>query len=89
MFLMDLYEFIQLPEKDKATTTWYYATYLMSRVFEGLTISLYQLDDFFIEVYCDPELNYIQKISAFKSIECLDPYLDLIDLNRLIYEAGE
>ena len=77
---MGLYEFIQLKEREKADITWQLGTFLMSRDTDGLKINLYGVDDFYVEVWYNPELNYIQKISAFRSVDCLEPYLDLIEL---------
>ena len=77
---MGLYKFIRLPEQDKADITWDQGTFLMSRNTDDLKINLNGLDDFYVDVWYKPELNYIQKISAIRSVDALAPYLDLIEM---------
>ena len=60
---------------------WQQGTFLMTRFFNGLAINLYYVDNFYVEVWYNREENYIQQITSFKSLECLEPYLSLIDLN--------
>jgi hypothetical protein len=79
--LMVLHDFKELPPREKADITNQHGTYLMYRDLYGLKIKLYSIDDFFVEVWYHPELCYIQKIGAFKSMDRLEPYLDQIELS--------
>ena len=54
---MGLYEFILLPDHDKADIVWQQGTYLMYRDLNGLKINLYGVEDFYVEVWYNPELD--------------------------------
>lgn len=82
---MDLYEFIALDMEKKADTVWYHATYLTWRSWYKGKVNLYALEDFYVEVYYDNEFNCVDDIRSFKSIDCLDGYLDRIDLFSLLH----
>ncbi|HEY0039138.1 MAG TPA: hypothetical protein VGB71_00675 [Flavisolibacter sp.] len=43
-------------------------------------VLLYQLNDFYVEVYYNKLYNYISEFVAFDSADKLDPYLDRIQL---------
>ena len=43
-------------------------------------VLLYQLNDFYIEVYYNKLYNYISEFVAFDSTDKLDPYLERIQL---------
>lgn len=43
-------------------------------------VLLYQLNDFYVEVYYNKLYNYISEFVAFDSIDKLDPYLQRIQL---------
>ncbi len=81
---MGLYEFIALNVNEKVDAVWNQATYLMSRKTETGSVNLYALEDFYVEVYYDQELNSIEDIRSFKSVHCLEPYLDVIELKKLL-----
>ncbi len=81
---MDLYQFIALDLRTKADTVWNHAIYLMSRPYASGIANLYALEDFYVEVYYDQELNSIEDIRSFKSVHCLEPYLDEIKLGKLL-----
>ena len=72
--------FIQLSDREKADMVLQQGTFLMTRELHGLKINLYAVEDFYVEVWYNPEPYYIQKIISFGGIVCLEPYLDLIKL---------
>jgi hypothetical protein len=82
-YAMDLYEFIALDLNKKADTVWDYATYLTYRPCSTGRVSLYALEDFYIEVYYNQDHNCIEDIRSFKCANCLDPYLYFMDLDDL------
>lgn len=81
---MGLYEFIALDTNTKATTVWNHATFLMSRTSVSGKVNLYSLEDFYVEVYYNQELNCIEDIRSFKSVSCLDAYLEIIELGDFL-----
>ena len=77
---MDNYEFNLLPLKEKAQYTWEHGTHLANRQEKSFAINLYHVDKFFVEVWYCPEEICINKIRSFKSRGCLEPYLELINV---------
>lgn len=47
-------------------------------------IALYQIDGFYVEVFCHPEHDAISRIRSFRSVCQFSPYLDEIDLAKLL-----
>lgn len=86
---MDLYEFIALDLEKKAETVWNHATYLTWRPWSRGKVNLYALEDFFVEVYYDDEFNCMDDIRSFKCLDCLDEYLERIDLTGLMQDLWE
>lgn len=82
---MGIYGFIRLSMNERADVTWERGTFLMSRAAsDGVTFNLYAVEDFYVEVaYCH-EYNTIVDVSPFASLHLLDPYLQQIDLSRLL-----
>ena len=78
---MGLYEFIALDRDEKSDILWYFGVYLMSRPYLEGMVNLYGLDDFYVEVFYNQELNCIEDIRSFQSVGCLEPYFDSILLN--------
>ena len=81
---MGLYEFIALDMNKKADTVWNHAAYLTWRAYEKGKVNLYALEDFYVEIYYDEEFNCLEDIRSFKSVVCLDPYLNEIELGKLL-----
>jgi len=77
---MDNYEFNLLSIGDQTGYTWEHGTYLAHRRETHFVINLYSVNNFFVEVWFNPEEIKINKIRSFKSRKCLEPYLDGIDL---------
>ena len=45
---------------------------------------LFQCKHFYVEVYYNPELNRIERLRSFRSVEQLRPYLEQIRIERLL-----
>ena len=80
---MTLYQFIALDEMEQAEAVWE-GTFIADREDNEHKILLYQIDSFYVEVYYHTELNVVRKYRPFSSINQLKPYLDQIDIQKLI-----
>ena len=77
---MTLYEFNSLNDFEKGAALWEYGVHLTER-FEGeIGYSLYQLNDFYVEVMYNEGKNVITKFTSFLTDTKLEPYLDKIDI---------
>lgn len=79
---MGIYEFNQLPLYGQEKLVWEDGIFLTNRLKQNLGLTLYSLFDFYVEVHLNNEINEIEKIRTFKSIEPLTPYLDEIELTK-------
>ncbi len=79
---MGIYEFNQLPLDGREKLVWEDGTFLTNRLEQNFGLTLYSLFDFYVEVHLNNEINEIEKIRTFKSIEPLTPYLDEIELTK-------
>lgn len=78
---MDNCEFNFMPLKEQAQYTWEHGIHLANRKESHFVINLYSVDKFFVEVYYNPEEICINKIRSSKSRNCLEPYLDRIEID--------
>jgi hypothetical protein len=72
---MTLYEFRALNDIDQANAVWDNGTHLGTRVEEGQSVLLYNVCDFYVEVFYSNGLNEITQLKAFKTTKLLEPYL--------------
>ena len=47
-------------------------------------IKLYQIDGFYVELYFHTHFNVVVNINCFTNTDCLDPYLESIDVDALM-----
>ncbi|MBD0351154.1 MAG: hypothetical protein ICV65_08380 [Flavisolibacter sp.] len=80
---MTLYDFIALSDDYKAQVVWGSA-YIADREDQGHRILLYQVQDFYVEVYHHKEHNTIEKFTVFATTDQLQPYLEQIDITKLL-----
>ena len=84
---MTLDEFTLLNETRQAETLLARGIFLTERLYKNFTIFLYQVDDFYVEVYHNLRFNVMQGMRSFKDDEALQPYLETIDISCLLNEA--
>ncbi|HEV7622148.1 MAG TPA: hypothetical protein VGO09_10455 [Flavisolibacter sp.] len=77
-------EFNMLNDDAKSNALWINASLVDIIRKEDLTILLYQLSDFYVEVYYNYLKNQIEKFISFNSTDQLEPYLDKISLAGLV-----
>ncbi|KAA5539129.1 hypothetical protein [Adhaeribacter rhizoryzae] len=77
---MVLEDFLRLTQAERAEHVWHFGSFL--NICEDIG-NLYDMDGFYAEVVYNHNLNEIQEVRAFQSIEELDPYLNQIKLGQL------
>ena len=77
---MKLYEFSSLSEEEQYDAIWYIGKLVDQYFKESVVISLYAINEFFVEIYYDRDTNKILYKKHFKQGELLDKYLNKIKL---------
>jgi hypothetical protein len=81
---MTLDQFTLLPEPKQAETLLERGIFLADRLYKNFSIILYQLDNFYVEVYHNLRFDIMQGMRCFEDEEALQPYLDSIDISCLV-----
>jgi hypothetical protein len=84
---MKLLHFQQLTFDEKVHTIYNHGVYIGKRKLDGLTILLYQVAGFYVELVYKKYRNSILKLHCFDSTEFLNPYLDAINLEDIVYNS--
>ena len=79
-----LYEFNSLNEYEKGAALWDYGVHVSERFDNEYGYSLYQLNDFYVEVKYNGDINEISKFTSFRNYTMLEPFLYDIDLSKII-----
>ena len=82
--LMTLDQFTILNETRQAETLLERGIFLADRLYKNFSIFLYQLDDFYVEVYHNLRFDIMQGMRCFGDDEALQPYLESIDISGLV-----
>ena len=78
-----LYEFNSLNEFEKGAALWEYGVHVSERFDRECGYSLYQLNDFYVEVKYHSIENDITIFFYFSNTSRLEPYLSNININEL------
>jgi len=81
---MTLDEFTALNETKQAQTLLKKGIFLTERLYKNFSILLYQLDNFYVEVYHNLRFDVMQGMRCFEDDEALQPYLESIDISCLV-----
>lgn len=81
---MILSDFILLSEGEKKTIMLHEGILVAKRTDPGFMIFLFQLQAFYVEVFCDLVTKKTHEFRVFNKTNQLDPYLDSIPLPDLI-----
>ena len=81
---MTLYEFTILDETKQAQTLLERGCFLADRLYKNFSILLYQMDNFYVEVYHNLRFDIMQGMRCFEDDEALQPYLESIDISGLV-----
>lgn len=80
---MTVTDFTYLDETQQAEALLARGIFLTERLYKNFIIFLYQLDNFYVEVYHNLKFNVMQGMRSFEDDEALEPYLDTIDISCL------
>ena len=83
-FVMNVFDFHRLNEKQQLDTLEEAGVFIAERDGAYYNIKLYQLDGFYVELYFHTHFNVVVNINCFTNTDCLDPYLESIDVDALI-----
>ena len=84
VFIMNVFDFHGLSEKQQLDTLEETGVFIAERQRPFYNIKLYQLEGFYVELYYHTHFNVIVNVICFSNTDCLDPYLQSIDLDALI-----
>lgn len=80
---MKLTEFNILDEIRQAEALLNNGVLIAERIYKNFTIFLYQVNQFYVEVYYHNTFSMIQGFRGFESTNALEPYLEEIDISFL------
>ena len=80
---MTLDEFTSLDETLQAEALIDRGVFLAERMYKNFSIFLYQLDDFYVEIYHNLKYNVMQGMRSFREEEDLEPFLENIDISSI------
>ena len=82
---MTVFQFHALSEKQQLDTLKHSGVLIAER--KGAffyQVKLYQLGSFYVEIYYHTHFNLVININSFSNTDCLDPYLENIDVDALM-----
>ena len=82
---MDVYQFRELDEDDQAQTAWQYGEHIATRMTLLHTVSLWQIEGFYVEIFFNQADQKIEKLRSFRTTILLTPYLKQIDISSVFY----
>ncbi len=84
--IMNLQVFERLSLEERLQLVWNEGNQIGIRFGRKHHVCLYHLQDFFAEIWFDPEEREVSMVRAFTSTICLDPYLSQINIDQLLTE---
>ena len=81
---MRLSDFIVLGEQEKKYTVLHEGVLVGKRANTGFMVFLFQLENYYVETYCNLSSKVVEEYRVFDNPEALSPYLDLISLDGLV-----
>jgi len=85
LFMYTLQDFRVMPFEKKCDLITFRGNYLTQRMLGDCKVFLYYASDFYIEVFYSPKYQKVLMINAFDKPVGLDPYLDNISLEDLVF----
>ena len=81
---MRLSDFILLHPDQKKLTVLHDGILIAKRKTAPCLVFLFQLDDFYVEMFCNLDNKKVQEYRSFRNVAQLNPYLEEIRLDGLL-----
>ena len=81
---MRLSDFILLSEEEKKWTVYHHGVPLAKREHADYRVFLFQLQDYYVETFCNKQNKAIEEYRVFSDTDCLGTYLSAIPLDDLL-----
>jgi hypothetical protein len=81
---MNKEEFIKLTIADKTEYLWNYSELISEKVYYECNISLFLVENFFVEVFLNRDQNVIVSIEIQENDQILYEYVKNLDLNEIV-----
>lgn len=81
---MTLFNFNLLTNSEQVAKLYTEATYIGKRKIDCITVVLYQLESFYVEIYYKKYRQTIKSIQCFTSTDQLEPYLKEINIEEAL-----
>lgn len=84
---MTLSEYNRLDQVEQFEALYNYGIHIADRADNDYCIILFQLHNFYVELFFHIEQNALKKLRSFSNIDLIKPYLEQIDLSELFIET--
>lgn len=81
---MTLFDFRLLTDNEQINLLYTNGVYVGKRRVKGQVVVLYQLEDFYVEIYYKKYRHHVSCIHIFLTTALLQPYLDQVNIDDLI-----
>jgi hypothetical protein len=81
---MKLSEFILLSENEKTSVVLNNGILVAKRKNDPVIVFLFQLENYYVETYCNQRNKSVLKFIAFNNTKSLAPYLEAISIDELM-----
>lgn len=81
---MKLSDFILLSEDEKKTTVLHDGVLVAKRSNFDFMVFLFQLENYYVEAYCNLQNKAIVEYMVFDNVNLLNPYLETIPIDNLL-----
>ncbi len=81
---MQLSDFILLDEAQMKTTVLHEGVLVAKRRNSDCLVFLFQMDDYYVETYCNMQNKAVNEYRVFRNINALNPYLETIAIDQLL-----
>ena len=82
--MMTQIDFRLMPQAEQLDLLYTTGVFIGKRKLGHISVLLYQLEDFYVEVHYKKHRCFASRIHCFRSTKYLDPYLEQIELEHLV-----
>lgn len=81
---MTINQFDVLTEEQQGNVLWEKGVHIATKETLDHTLAIYQIDNFYVEVYYDWSSNYVKRFRSFDSPSRLQSYLEGIETTEIL-----